>query len=83
MTTQDYIYKKRYRDELRRAVSQLVANPASSESISTPNGGSRSVSYASLPALQAELRTVETEIDEFRRSISEPIGIGVNYARWC
>jgi len=83
MTARDYILKKRYRDELRRVVMKLMANPAASESVSTPNGGSRSVSYTSLASLQAELRTVEEEIAQFANSIGSPTGIGVNYARWC
>lgn len=83
MTAKDYIFKKRYRDELRRAVMKLTANPAASESVSTPNGGSRSVSYASIANLSAELRLVEDEIARFENSINRPNGFETNYARWC
>lgn len=42
------------------AISELIANRASSESISTPAGGSRSVTYANL----AELRALKRELGQ-------------------
>ena len=83
MTRRDYIYKRKLRDELRRAVMTLAADPTASESISTPNGGSRSVSYSSLASLRGELAAVEAELAEYSRSIISPSGFGVNYMRWC
>lgn len=83
MTAKDYIWKRRYRDELRRAVLKLTANPAASESVSTPNGGSRSVSYSSIAALSAELRAIDEEIARFENSVRSHNGLGAEYARWC
>lgn len=83
MTAKDYIWKRRYRDELRRAVMKLTANPAASESVSTPNGGSRSVSYSSIAALSAELRTIEEELARFENSVRRLNSLDLNYTRWC
>ena len=83
MTAKDYLFKRKYRDQLRSVILKLTANPTSSESVSTPNGGSRSVSYTSLASLQAELRTIEHELDDFWRAYGCSDGVSVNYARYC
>ena len=54
VTKADYIYYRRLRDELRRAILALSANPAASTTISTGDG-QKSVTYKSLNALQAQL----------------------------
>lgn len=83
MTKSDYIWKRKYRDELRRAITALSSDPTTSESISTPNGGSRSVSYTSLASLSAELRAVEAELEKYARHFTAPGGFSIEYTRWC
>lgn len=83
MTKSDYIFKRKYRDELRRAILELSGDPVASVSISTPNGGSRSVSYSSLGALRDALRQVEEELAAYVRSLTDGGGIGISYTRWC
>ena len=42
--------------ELEAALSERRASGVTSESISTPNGGSRSLSYDSIASMEAELQ---------------------------
>lgn len=82
MTRQDFSYRLKLRDELRRAVATLSANPSTSVSISA-GGGTKSVSYAQLSSIAEELRKVESEIREYKRSILGGGAFDAEYARWC
>ena len=54
-----------------------------SESISTPNGGSRSVTYTSLSQVQDEIDRLEAKLAAIEQAETRPDGFGVSYARWC
>lgn len=83
MTAETTVWKRKHLRELRKAVAALEANPTASESISTPNGGSRSVTYSSLSSLYAEIRTLEAELSANAAANSSPLGFTATYPHWC
>ena len=81
MTKSDYIYYRRLRDELRRAILALSANPAASTTISTGDG-QKSVTYKSLNSLQAQLSVAEAKCEAYERAHSGSTGFTVEPVRW-
>lgn len=81
MTRADYIYYRRLRDELRRAILALSANPAASTTISTGDG-QKSVTYKSLNSLQAQLSVAEAKCEAYERANSGSTGFTVEHVRW-
>jgi len=60
---------------LNEAIKKLEADPTSSFSVSTPGGGSRSVSFQNLATLYKEREQLETKLARARK----PNGFSMRY----
>lgn len=83
MLAETVSWKRKHYKALRDAIDVLEANPTASESISTPNGGSRSVTYSSLASLYSEMRQLEAELAENAIANGSPMGFTVITPHWC
>lgn len=74
-------------DSLRRRLENLYKlaenfDGSVSESISTPNGGSRSITYTSLDQLETMIEKLEQKVEALENRVSRPLGFGVAYPDW-
>ena len=72
---------------LRRRLENLYRiaesfDGSASESISTPNGGSRSVTYTSLAQVEQMIDQLEQKLAAAETAASRPLGFGVAYPDW-